>query len=398
MGLSFLGPFLQDIENKIPINIWITIAIALSSGFVAAIGFGMLAPLYALRMDDGGFSNSTIGILLSITGFAPLIFTPYVPWVLAKYKVKNALMFAIGLSATFYIIMYLSPSPFTWTAVRFCFAIVGTFLFVATESWVLEIAPEKYRGRILGVYAIIFYGGIGVGGIFIAIFGYKSDWTLLSAFLLDIAVLPLFLLKTEQATKPHSNQSGHSLILKTFLIAPALFMPAIAVGGLETAAFNLFPIWARRIGFTDEIAGAILTSAAIGNVILQGPLGILADKIGRIKTIWLITLVTFILPIGLMFVSNPIIALILVGIWSGFATGFYTMGLMGIAESYSGQRIASANSTFGMCYCIGQFAAPSIGGAMMQSYGAAALMVCLMAFAVLPIITFAIMGKTETTP
>lgn len=384
-----MGAFLQ--QNK---NVFITIAIALSAGFISSIGFGILAPLFALRMDDFGLSNANIGFLVTIIGAAPLFLTPYVPHVLKYIPTKNALLIAIFFNALLYVALLYTHSPILWTIVRIGFAISGTFLFVASESWILELAPPKYRGQIFGIYAVIFYGGIGLGGFMISQFGYQSNLTILIAIILNFAVLPLFLIKTIAASRPEITNQNFFSIYKLILLFPALFMPALAIGGLETAAFNLFPIWVRENQLEDKLAGLMLGACAIGNVILQWPLGILGDKIGRRNVIILIALIAFIGPIALIQTKDPFLILTIVCIWSGFVTGFYTMGLVGVAENFDTSKIASANASFGTTYCIGQLFAPSLGGSLMEEFGPNALLLSLSFIALLPLFALFLRQKT----
>lgn len=346
-------------------------------------------------MDDFGIKSGTIGLLVTLIGIAPLFFTPFIPKFLTKFALKQSLFVAIFVTAILYCALLLMASPIIWTITRFLFAILGTFLFVASESWILEIAPEKYRGRILGVYAMVFYGGIGVGGVLIAQLGYDSHLVIYSAIALNIALLPLYFVKTISPSTPKiSANNGYKLIALAFLTAPALFIPALAIGAIETAAFNLFPIWVRKIGFEDNMAGLILAAAALGNILLQGPIGILADKIGRIKAIILISIIATIGPLFLININSPYAALWIVGIWSGFVTGFYTMGLMGIAEHFDNKNIATANATFGTFYCIGQFAAPSIGGYLMGEFGVLWFLLSLGIFGLLPLIAIFVWRNT----
>lgn len=374
-------------------KIYITIAIALSAGFISSIGFGILAPLFALRMDDYGLSNATIGFAVTIIGAAPLFLTPFVPHVLKFIATKNALLIAIFFNATLYIALLYTHSPAAWTIARIGFAISGTFLFVASESWILELAPAKYRGQIFGIYAVIFYGGIGLGGFMISQFGYQSNLTIIIAIILNFAVLPLFLIKTIAASRPNIEGQNFFSIYKLIFLFPVLFMPALAIGGLETAAFNLFPIWVRENQLEDKLAGLMLGACAIGNVILQWPIGILGDKIGRKNVIILISIIAFIGPILLIQIQSPFLILAIVCIWSGFVTGFYTMGLVGVAESFDTKRIASANASFGTTYCIGQLFAPFIGGSLMEGFGPQALMLCLSFIALLPLFAILIPKK-----
>lgn len=376
-------------------RIWISIAIALSAGFSSSVGFGLIAPLFALRMDDFGVNNATIGLLVTFIGIAPLFFTPFIPKFLTKFPLKNGLAAAIIISAIIYSLLLWGNTPTIWTLTRFVFAILGTFLFVASESWILEIAPEKIRGRILGIYAMVFYGGIGIGGLLISHFGYKSNIVIYSAIALNLLILPFFALKTITPSTPNiDDNNGFRLIIVAFLAAPALFIPALAIGAIETAAFNLFPIWVRKIGFEDNMAGTILAAAALGNILLQGPIGLLADKIGRIKAIALIAIIAFIGPLILILVKTAQEALWVVGIWSGFVTGFYTMGLMGIAEHFNNKNIAAANATFGTFYCIGQVGAPAIGGALLGSLGTDAFLISMAIFGLMPLFGFFIWRNT----
>lgn len=345
-------------------------------------------------MDDYGLSSATIGYLVTFAGAAPLLLTPFVPHVLKYIPTKNALLIAIIINAILYICLLYSHSPIAWTLARLGFAITGTFLFVASESWILELAPQKYRGQIFGIYAVIFYGGIGLGGIMISQFGHLSNLTIQIAIILNFIVTPLFLIKTIPASRPETSNQGFFSVYKIIFLFPVLFMPAFAIGGLETAAFNLFPIWVRKMGFTDQLAGMILGAAALGNIILQWPLGILGDKIGRKNVLLIIAFVAFIGPLVLLFAKTPIMVLLIVCIWSGFVTGFYTMGLVGVAEGFEPSRIASANAAFGTTYCIGQLIAPSFGGALMDSFGAKALLISLALIGLLPVITLLLKQKT----
>ncbi len=377
------------------LNPYITIAVALSAGFISSIGFGLLAPLFALRMSDLGLSSGAIGLLVTFIGAAPLFLTPYLPKVLHYIPVKKALFATIIINATLYTIALLAHEPILWTIIRIGFAITGTFLFIASESWILELAPPEKRGQIFGFYAVIFYGGIGIGGVMIAKFGYASNFNILVANALNLLVLPMFLLKTIPASKPEISGHGFWDTYKLMFLFPAIFMPAFAIGGLETAAFNLFPIWSRENGFGDVFAGLMLSAAAIGNIIFQWPLGILADRIGRKKAMILISIVAFILPIALFFAHSPNLVLLLVCIWSGFVTGFYTLGLVGVAEGFNASKIAIANATFGTTYCVGQLLAPALGGGLMEAKGADSLLISLSIIGLLPVLMFVLGRKTE---
>ena len=383
--------------EKISFPVVAGLVVALSAGFVSSIGFGLLAPLFALRMDDYGLSPKEIGALVTIIGIAPLFMTPFIPKILNIIPTKKALIIVMILNALLYVTLFFAHTPTIWTVVRIGFAITGTFLFIASESWILEISPPSIRGKIFGLYAVIFYGGIGLGGILISQLGYQSNNVILVAIILNFLCTPLFFLKTRHPSKPHASERLSS-IYKLIFLFPALFMPAFAIGGLETSAFNLFPVWSRKQGFDDAFAGHILTAAAIGNVILQFPIGVLGDRIGRKNVLNIIALIAFVLPIGLIFPFSKLFILAIVCLWSGIITGFYTMGLVGIAENFKGDKIATANASFGTTYCISQTLTPSMGGYIMDAFGNSGFMLILSIIGLLPLFLNFFTKNTATSP
>jgi len=335
--------------------------------------------------------------LVTIVGLAPLVFTPFVPNFLARVSIKPALAIAIFLVVVLYCLITQFEAPYIWTFLRFLFAILLTFLFVASESWILELAPEKYRGRVLGLYATFFSGGFGLGGVLISFFGYQSNTTIYVAIGINLLVLPLLLLvKSQSATKPLAHQTGYKKIISNIIIAPFLFIPALAMGGIETAAFNFFPLWVRKVGLHDNMAGYLISAAALGNLLLQAPIGILADKFSRKTAMIFIAIVAFFGPFALIFANNPQTILVIVAVWSGCVTGYYTMGLMGLGQYYAAGELSIANASFGTMYCVGQFVAPLIGGVLLQSFGANAFMIGLAVVGILPVVFIAARKNTAT--
>lgn len=365
--------------------LWLGIGLAISCGFIAAIGFGLLGPLYSLKLDDIKMPNDIIGLLITIIGVVPLFISPYVPLILSKVPLKVTLFISVIIGILLLYAFTIGFSTTSWTIIRMLFAILGSFLFISSESYILELAPPKYHGRVMGVYAVLFYGGIGLGGVLVSKFGYQNNKAIYISMALFTILLPLFLFKTQTPTPPQIGKTGFNMIFHYLKNHYVLFLPAIAIGGVETAAFNLFPLWVRKIGLPDDMSGLILGAIALGNIILQFPIGFFGDKIGRIKVLSIIIIVSIIAPIILLFVHNSILILIIIAIWAGFVTGFYIMGLVGIAQHSDIKEIAGFNATFGFCYCLGMFISPLFGGILMQNFGANGLMFCFIILAALPI-------------
>jgi MFS family permease len=371
--------------DRIEPGAWAGIVIALSCGLVSAVGFALNAPLFALTMDDRGVTESAVGLLMTVAGVAALACTPAVPWLMARLPVKAILGGALVATSLMFLLYLVDTSVWAWTAIRFGFAASLTLLFVTSEAWFLELAPEKWRGRLLALYAAIFAGGFGVGGLIIAQLGHEGAAAPLAGAVFSLLALPMLALKAPAATRPEGDAARPSALLRRLAVAPALFVPALAMGAIETGAFNLFPLWVRRVGFEDESAGLLIAACALGNVVLQGPIGVLADKFGRDRTLAGVAVIGILGPLALMAVQTPAQAYGVAFVWSGCVTGFYTLGLMGLAERFPTRELAGANAAYAASYGMGQMCAPLAGGALLQGLGPAGFLAGLSLMALAPL-------------
>lgn len=372
-------------EEPIDAASWAGMITALACGLVSAIGFALNAPLFALTMDDRGMDAGMVGVLMTIAGVAALICTPTVPWLMARVPVKVILAGANIITSGLFLLYLVVDSVAGWTAIRFLFAASLTILFVSSEAWFLELAPARHRGKLLGLYAAVFAGGFGVGGLLIAELGHVGPAAPLAAAAISLLALPVMLLKAKPATRPEGAAGRPSALLARLALAPALFVPALAMGAIETGAFNLFPLWVRRIGFEDAAAGLLIAACALGNVVLQGPIGFTSDRIGRDKTLLAVSVVGIIGPLALMAVTTPWQAYAVAFVWSGCVTGFYTLGLMGLAQRFGPAELAGANAAYAGSYGLGQMCAPLIGGALLHGLGPSGFLAGLSVLALMPV-------------
>jgi MFS family permease len=362
------------------------IATALVCALVSAIGFALNAPFFALNLDDRGIGADQVGLFMTVAGIAGLACTPLVPWLMGRLPVKAIMAGCICATAGLFLLYLTTQSVWAWTAIRFGFATTLTIIFVTSEAWLLELAPERWRGRLLGLYAAMFAGGFGIGGLIVAQLGHRGIATPITAACVCLCVLPVLLLKSRPATRPHGDAARPSALWARISLAPALFVPALAMGAIETGAFNLFPLWVRRIGFEDQTAGLLIAACALGNVILQGPIGALADRYGRNRAMIGVAIIGLLGPITLMAATSPWQAYGIGFVWSGCVTGFYTLGLMGLAERFQTSELAGANAGYAASYGLGQMIAPLAGGALLQYFGPAGFLAGLSVMALGPLL------------
>jgi MFS family permease len=141
-------------------------------------------------------------------------------------------------------------------------------------------------------------------------------------------------------------------------------MGASLVSGVAIAGvLSFFLLYVERTGMSERAALAALAAVATGNVLLQVPIGMLADKVGAERLLISVAMVAlvglaampFLGPIGLM--RWPFLFL-----WGGSLGGFYTLSLTLVGRRFGAAELPAANAAFIIVYEIGGLLGPVTSG------------------------------------
>jgi MFS family permease len=141
-------------------------------------------------------------------------------------------------------------------------------------------------------------------------------------------------------------------------------MLAAAVAGLvESADLSLLPLFGLHAGLDERTALLLVTVFLAGNVALQLPIGLLADRFGRRLMLGVCAAASAIGPLLLPGVlDRPTLLWPLLFVWGGTLYAFYSQGVALLGEEFPERDLAGANTLFVMVYCVGGILGPSIGG------------------------------------
>jgi MFS family permease len=147
------------------------------------------------------------------------------------------------------------------------------------------------------------------------------------------------------------------------------------------------PVHALSHGLSVPTMGLLLSAMAAGQVVLQIPIGILADFLDRRFVLLLCGLVGISGMVVLaIFPTSPLVLVPTFFIWGGIVVGFYTIGLTILGERYSGAALVSVNAAFASLYGVGALIGPSVTGATMDRWPDFGLPLVLGAICVLVLI------------
>ena len=348
-------------------------------------GFGLLMPLASLNLEAMTGSAALSGLITAAAAISNVLAVPLVPRVLKWLHPRKALILSSLSIAGVILLFPLMRNPWVWFVLRFMIGVSITLVFIASESWLNQLADPAKRASLLAIYATILSAGIGLGSLLIALLGWAgwAPW-IAAAFIYGFGVIPVMVLKGPDLTPPSSQEASFKALLSVVMLAPASILAGAIYGAIENAMLALLPIYAERLALPTAVIGTLLAVGTLGGIILQIPLGRLADRHGRARGLLVIALTSVALPL-IIWASGLKLWLLypLCFLYFGLAGGFYTLGLARLGERFTGGAIATANSAFILAYGVGQLAGPLSAGVMMDLSGPKGLMWALSAMALL---------------
>jgi MFS family permease len=169
-------------------------------------------------------------------------------------------------------------------------------------------------------------------------------------------------------------------LMRAAAVAPVVMIAALVAGLVESADLALLPLFGVHAGLGEHEALLLLTVFMIGNVLLQTPIGMLADRFGRRTLLGCCGALSALGPLLLpVCIGSSAWLMALLFVWGGTLYAFYSQGIALLGEEYPPAQFAAANTVFVMVYCAGGVIGPSLGGLAMDLWPRLGLPVVLSA-------------------
>jgi MFS family permease len=332
--------------------------------------YGLTLPLLSLVLDSQGISKTVIGLSIVAQASAGVLLAPLMPRLILRAGAPRAMQYATLLAAGTLIALGLFPNVYAWFPLRFLLGAAAALLWSASEAVINELADDDWRGRIVGVYGSAGAAGFAVGPLVLITTGTEGLLPFaVTAVIVAAAGLPLLWLRHE----PHTDASGDSTqtrLSRIFLLVPHIMILNLVYAAAVEAFVAFFPLFGIHIGLGEARSLSLLTTFALGGVVLQMPLGWLADHVrryGLLLACLVITLAGFlILPLVVSYsVAGPLFLFALGGV-EGM---IYALGVILLGQTFRGATLAAASVLFTGMWGAGTMLGPVIVGAGMDYLG-----------------------------
>jgi MFS family permease len=359
------------------------LAAVFSSCLGVGLIFGFQPPLIALTLSRLGTSSFAIGAVTAASLIAVILCGPFYPSVIIRLGLKRCIVGGIVFAAALLLLMPLWPSVPFWLALRFVAGCALGLVWIASEIWMNSVSGVESRGTVMGIYGTVFSIGIVAGPVLLEFTGTQGAKPFaIGAACLLLTLLPLALLRqVTRAAQVFTPLRGLSGALRT---APIVMLAAIVAGLVESADLTLLPLFGMHAGLDERAALLLVAVFMAGNVVLQVPIGLLADRYGRKTLLGVCAAASSIGPLLLPASLNfPLLLWPLLFLWGGTLYAFYSQGIALLGEEFAVEDLPSANTLFVMVYCLGGVIGPSAGGIAMDMWPAQGLPVLLSGAALL---------------
>jgi MFS family permease len=344
----------------------LSLAAVFSSCLGVGLIFGFQPPLIALSLSRLGYSSFAIGAVTAASLIAVILCGPFYPPVIVRLGLKRCIVAGIIVAAALLLLMPLWPSVPVWLVLRFLAGCALGLVWIASEVWMNSASSSESRGTVMGVYGTVFSIGIVAGPVLLEFTGTQGATPFaVGAGCLILTLVPMMVLRaaahTAQAFTPLGGLSG------ALHAAPIVMVAALVAGLVESADLTLLPLYGMQSGLDEKAALLLVAVFMVGNVVLQVPIGLLADRYGRRTLLAFCALASCIGPLLLQrSLGTPLLLWPLLFIWGGTLYAFYSQGVALLGEAFAVEDLPSANTLFVMVYCLGGVIGPSAGGLVMD--------------------------------
>ena len=367
---------------------------------VLIVAHGLQGNLLGLRAVLENFNIIATGALMSgyfVGYFVGATIVPNLVGKVGHIRVFAAFASTASLSILLHSIIV---DPYVWILGRFITGFSIISIFVVVESWLNDRATNKTRGKVLSIYMIITFVGIGIGTLLLN-FNNPTNYEpfILVSLLLSIALVPILLTKRKP---PTFKKISRIKIKELYKISPLGTFSMFCVGFIHPAIFTMGAVYGALMNFSILEISLYLFLITIAGAIFQWPIGYLSDRFDRRIVLVITALFGSILSILCFFsvssspdfinlssnwrnilqhISNHrFLFYIFISLYAGMSLPLFSLNLAYVNDFLHKEKFVSAGAGMQIIFGISAMIAPFVCSFFMKIFGPNGLFIFLFIF------------------
>jgi len=336
---------------------------------VLMLGAGLQSTLLGLRATLEGFPAPVTGMIMSCYYLGYLAGTVIAPRLVRKTGHVRAFAAFAAFASAAVLVQGTFINPAAWGATRLLSGLCFAGIYVVAESWLNDRASRANRGRLLAVYMLVLYIGLGSAQFLLILADPRTPTPfMLVSVLISLAMVPI-VFSAQQV--PERALPRTVRVSELYRNSP-LGVVTVTVSGLISAIiFSMGPVYARLSGLGTARVAGFMAASIFAAVATQYPVGRLSDRMDRRTIIaGVCTLATIVAGAIVAFRAMPhAVFLVLAALFSGLVLTLYSLAISHVNDKLEPAQMVAASSTLlrlnGTAAAIG----PSLMGGLIAVFG-----------------------------
>jgi MFS family permease len=328
--------------------------------FIATVfltmGSGLMSSLLSINMRLQDYGDQVIGLVMSGNYLGILIGVYFGQRIVQKvghirgFAVFAAITTAVSLTHGLYM------SAWLWGLLRILNGLCVTGLFMVLESWLNEKVEPVFRGRLLSIYMVLVYFGLGSGQFLLNVSDVQGQTIfMIAAILFALCLIPISI---TGAVKPQPLEVPRYNFVKLFQLAP-LSMVAVFIGGLINSSFYaLAPMVTLDMGLTVPQVSLYMSLTIWAGLLFQFPVGFFSDRLDRLTVLYSLGFLACLVSICIIVLGRLNLGLLYaLTICFGIVFSTYTVAMARAQDNIDKKEIVPVSAAlilfFGIGACFG---------------------------------------------
>jgi MFS family permease len=339
---------------------------------VLMLGAGLQSTLLGLRATLEGFPTPVIGVVMSCYYVGYLLGTTGAPLMLRQVGHVRVFAALAAIASVAVLVQGAFVSPIPWAAMRLISGVCFAGIYVVAESWLNHRASRANRGRLLAIYMLVLYIGLGAAQFLLVVSNPRTpDPFMLVAVLISLAMVPIVV----SAQQTPARVVPRTVHYRDLYRNSPLGVVAVSVSGLiSSIIFSMGPVYARLTGLGTSGVATFMAVSILAAVLTQYPVGRLSDRIDRRTVIAAVcALATLVAGCIVAFGDLPHgVFLLLSAAFSGFALTLYSLAVSHVNDKLEPEQMVAASSALLLLNGSAAAIGPVLAGSLMAAYGTGA--------------------------
>lgn len=329
------------------------------------LALGVTMPLVSLRLESWGHGSFAIGVMAATPAIGVLLGASLAGRLAARFGTTLLMQLCLLLGAVSVALLALVQDYAVWLGLRLFIGVALTVVFILGESWINQLAVERWRGRLVALYGTGYALSQLSGPLLLSVIGTTSDLGFWTGTGLLIGGSLMLLGRSGAPTVSVHSASGRGL-LRFCQRMPTIAWAVMLFAAFEAMMLTLLPIYGLRQGFTSDVALLMASVVVVGDAALQLPIGWLADRMSRTTLFRGCGVVLLLSSLSVPLVLHtPLIWPVWV-LFGASAGGLFTLSLILIGERFRDDELVSANAHVAQLWGLGCLIGPLLTGAASQ--------------------------------